>query len=328
MGALLALAGTALYATTNVLVRRASRRGWVGDGYLLTVAFNAVAVALALAWVAAAGGLPPLAPAGLLAFAGAGLTTTFLGRRLLFASLALIGPARSLPFKVTAPIFTVLLACLFLGEPLSGALLVGIAAVAAGLWLLSRDRVEQSLRHTAVTVARHPEGAEPSSAPAGPAGRPPTPARLWSDPVTRRGAALALLSGASFGVGHFLRKVGLLGVPSELVGIAVGAWVALGAGWLLRMVEGPPPSPPGRSGLRRVAPWEFWAGGLFTTLGLLLQFTALRHMPVSTASVIFASEPLLSLGVGLFLLNDELPTWRAALSAVLVFGGIAVVVSS
>ena len=318
MGVLVALAGTALYGTTNVLVRRGSRHGLVGDGYLLTVLFNALTFGVALAWLAAAGQLPPLNVAGLLAFAGAGLTTTFLGRRLQYAALAIIGPARAIPFKVTSPIFTVLLAHLFLGETLSAGLVLGVAAVATGLWLLSRERVDEAVRQTAAAGAQA-EGLGEKAA--------DQPRWLWTDPAFRKGAALALLSGASFGVGHFLRKLGVLEIPSEFAGVAVGSWVALGAGWLARMVEGPrtPAPSAARPGW---LPWEFWMAGTFTTLAVFLQFVAVRLMPVSTVSVIFASEPLMSIAAARFLLHDEVLTRRAIVSAALVFGGIAVVIAA
>lgn len=322
-GLLAALASTALYGTVDVLVRRGSRHGSVGDGFALTVLFNALAFGGALAWLAAAGQVPPLNASGLLAFAGAGLATVFLGRRCLFGALALIGPARSLPFSVTSPIFSVLLAYLFLGEALSADLLTGISAVGAGLWVLSRDRIEEAVKAPAVAATQADR----------PAGRPPVqrPQPLWADPVSRKGVMLALLSGASFGTGHFLRKLGLFHIPSEVTGTAVGAWVAVVASWLLR-APGSPRAGGSHSVLSTGArmtslPWEFWVGAVLTTLALFLQYAALRMMPVSTASVIFAAEPLMSLGAALFLLRDEIPSWRAVVSAVLVFGGLAIVVT-
>lgn len=329
MGVVLALAGTGLYALTNVLVRRASRQGGLGDGYLLTVLFNALTFGAVLFWMQLAGMLPPLRPGGLASFVAAGLATTFLGRRLLFSALACLGPARSLPFKVTSPVFTAILAALFLQEPLSPALLGGIAAVAVGLWLLSREQVQHEQEEAQEEPVPH--GAAPHRRP------------MWSDPVARKGALLAFLSGASFGTGHFFRKLGLLEIPSEWVGVAVGAWVALAAGWL---TSRPPRSHPsassrpsdpsypdgGRPGRRprRLAglPWEYWAGGVCTTLAMLLQFASVRMMPVSTVSVVFASEPLWSMAAARLLLEDEVLTWRVVFSAVLVVAGIAVVIQA
>ena len=327
MGVVLALAGTGLYALTNVLVRRASRQGGLGDGYLLTVLFNALTFGAVLTWMQLAGMLPPLRPGGLASFVAAGLATTFLGRRLLFSALACLGPARSLPFKVTSPVFTAVLAAVFLQESLSPALLGGIAAVAVGLWLLSREQVQQE----------EAQG-EPSPHGAATQRRP-----LWSDPVARKGALLAFLSGASFGTGHFFRKLGLLEIPSEWVGVAVGAWVALAAGWLTSRPPrshpsgSPRPSDPSYadgSRLRRPLqglaslPWEYWAGGVCTTLAMLLQFASVRMMPVSTVSVVFASEPLWSMAAARLLLEDEVLTWRVVFSAVLVVAGIAVVIQA
>lgn len=328
MGVVLALAGTGLYALTNVLVRRASRQGGLADGYLLTVLFNALTFGAVLAWMQLAGMLPPLRPGGLASFVAAGLATTFLGRRLLFSALACLGPARSLPFKVTSPVFTALLAALFLHEPLSPALLGGIAAVAVGLWLLSREQVQQEEAQEEPVL---PRGAAPHRRP------------LWSDPVARKGALLAFLSGASFGTGHFFRKLGLLEIPSEWVGVAVGAWVALAAGWLTsRPTRSHPagssrpsdPSYPDGSRPRR-PPWrlaglprEYWVGGVCTTLAMLLQFASVRMMPVSTVSVVFASEPLWSMAAARLLLEDEVLTWRVVFSAALVVTGIAVVIQA
>lgn len=311
-----------MYSTTNVLIRLGGRRAAADDGFLITVLMNAVVLGPWTLWLATQGVLPPLGVPGLVAFAAAGVATTFLGRWLLFASLSIVGPARSLPFKVTSPVFSILLAHLFLQERLSPGLLAGTAAVAGGLWLLSRDMVakEQAMLREAMVVASGaPGGAD------GPQQPHPRDPPVREAGAYRKGAVLALLSGASFGTGHFLRKLGLHYIPSEYVGTAVGAVVALTGALGVRSLRHPRPNREVLPHLQR-QPWEFWLGGVMTTLALWMQFSALRLAPVSTVAVVMATEPLITMAIAAGVLADERLTWRTLVSAGMVVGGVVAVI--
>jgi drug/metabolite transporter (DMT)-like permease len=83
-----------------------------------------------------------------------------------------------------------------------------------------------------------------------------------------------------------------------------------------------------------VRPWRersarrglFLAALFGSVLGLPLFHLALRALPSGVAAVLFATTPLFTLPLGLFL--GERHGWRAALGAVLGLSGVAVVVSA
>jgi len=318
MGIAFALLGASLFAAVNVLVRLAGRRGSTEDGWLLTVLMNAVVFSAVLAVLALRRALPPLEPAGLIAFAGAGVATTFAGRWLLFASVRAIGPGRSLPFKVSSPLFSIALAYLFFRETITAGLVLGTAAVGTGLWLLSREILRQEgLRRLAPLTAVEAGGGGVLPPVAG--------AATGVDPQGyRRGVILALLSGGCFGSGHFLRKLGLLRLPSEPVGVTIGTLVALLGALSVRTIAQRRGRVP-RFSLAGL-PWEFWVSGALLSLAVFVQFAALRLAPVSRVSVIMASESLLTIAGAALFVRDERLTLRAVGSAVLVFGGVALVV--
>jgi len=318
MGMIFALAAACLFATVNILVRLASRRGSLDDCWLLTVLFNAVVFSSVLAITALRREVPSLHPVGLVAFAGAGIATTFAGRRLLFASVRAIGPGRSLPFKVSAPVFSIALGYLFFREAITPGLVVGTVAVGIGLWVLSVEIIHQEhLRRLARYAAMEAsEGGMTQAI----SGGSVDPDRHWYS----RGVFLGVLSGACFGGGYFLRKLGLLQIPSELVGATIGSLVALAGATSVRTVAR-------RRGrltafsLRRL-PWEFWASGALLSVALLAQFAALRLAPVSRVSVVGAAEVLLTIAGAAMFVEDEHLTLRVIGSAVLVFSGVALVV--
>lgn len=317
MGIAIAIVASGLFAAVNVLVRLAGRRGSIEDCWLLTVLFNAVVFTSLLAVLAVRGEVPLLRPAGLLAFAGAGVATTFAGRWLLFVSVRDLGPGRSLPFKVSAPVFSITLAYLFFHEAVTSGLVIGTLAVGVGLWVLSGEILHQEhMRRLARYAAM--ESSEGAVTP--PISGGGVPRRGWYS----RGVAVALLSGACFGAGYFLRKVGLMQIPSEPVGVTIGSLVALMGATSVRTVTR-------RRGqtmpfsLRRL-PWEFWASGVLLSIAVFMQFAALRLAPVSRVSVVMASEVLLTIAGAAIFVEDERLTLRVIGSGVLVFSGVALVV--
>ena len=69
-----------------------------------------------------------------------GLTTVALGRFLNFTSVRINGVNRTVPIIGLAPLFSMMLAMLFLGEHLTIPIILGTISVVAGLILIVSDR--------------------------------------------------------------------------------------------------------------------------------------------------------------------------------------------
>ncbi len=76
----------------------------------------------------------------------AGILGVVLGDSLYIYALKLAGVSRAVPVANTYPLFTTLLAFIFLGEAVSPLIVAGALTVVAGLWLIS-PRVEEPLNH-------------------------------------------------------------------------------------------------------------------------------------------------------------------------------------
>jgi drug/metabolite transporter (DMT)-like permease len=135
---LLACLSAALFGAMSVALRIGLRR--VPDVELATVATLGVALAIAIVWAAAeipargvhAGGAWPFALAGLLSPGAAQLLVTHAVRE--------AGSSRTSMVFGAAPLVSVTIALIFLGEPLRAPLIVGAVLVVAGGIELARER--------------------------------------------------------------------------------------------------------------------------------------------------------------------------------------------
>src|SRR6187455_226725 len=135
MGIALALAAMLGFAVNILLTRSAVARMPVEAGFFVVLATN-IAFPAVLAGVEFAVRPVPLIWdwKGVGLFAVAGVVGTFLGRRLLFETVRLLGPSRASVFHSSAPAFALLGAWLFAGERLGAYELILVAVVWVGLW--------------------------------------------------------------------------------------------------------------------------------------------------------------------------------------------------
>ena len=131
-----ALAG-ALFGAMGVAVRVGLGRGGDGEGGAAVLA--AVAAVTALVPAAVAGG--EVAPGDLWPFALAGVFVPGASQLVFVQAIRLAGASRALIVVGTAPLLSVLLALVLLGEPFEPALALGtVLVVAAGLVLAGESR--------------------------------------------------------------------------------------------------------------------------------------------------------------------------------------------
>lgn len=258
-GVLLALLCAFGWGWSYVFVRRGQRaaRVSIDAGLFLTVltnnAFNLVVVAVA--WAA---GLP-LRPGWLavLWFALAGICTTFLGRVVVYRSVALIGPSRADALKVAQPIFTAVLAAIFLGEVLGARILIGMALVLGGAAALARES--------------HGPGAIPADR------------HRW-----RLGLVLGLSGAFLYGSGNVLRKAGVNAYASAIAGVAISAFAALLLITAMLLAQGRAKEM--HAALRR-PDREYVLAGAFNSVGLYGFFGSVTLLPVAVTTVIASVEP-------------------------------------
>lgn len=178
LGLLWALAAAVMSAFTAVLAHRPLRQMGLMAATLWTNFMNLLALAAWGWWTYEEG---QLSLDGLLWFALMGVTAYSYGRVVFYKALATIGPPRLMTISTTAPLLSLSLAVLFLGERPGPAVLAGTLLVIAGVILVSY---------------------EPSE------GR-------W----VQRGIVWGFASALSLGISVFLRKKGLAAMPN--VGLTV-----------------------------------------------------------------------------------------------------------
>jgi drug/metabolite transporter (DMT)-like permease len=259
---------------------------------------NQVCFTCAWIWFTWNGDLPPVQTEAVLLFLAAGLLTAGVGRWTLWAAIERIGASRAASYRVTSPIVTVALAYLLIGERVSFEALLGGAVIVLGLWLLTRET-------SGATAARPPKG------------------------QTARGLAigiaLGLASSVAFGSGQVFRKIGLGYTSLPLLGSLVGTVAALSL-FVLSSVRNESWRELLDPARLRTA-WPLLLSGLLTAAAQFSIFYSYERARVSTASVLGATEPVWTFLVGSLLMRrQEAPTWRLALSIIVICGGSALIV--
>jgi drug/metabolite transporter (DMT)-like permease len=222
-------------------------------------------------------------------FAVAGVVGTFLGRRLLFETVRLLGPSRASVFHSSAPAFALLGAWLLAGERLGAYDLALVAVVWLGLWF---------------TQARPGIGS------------PQVASEVW-----RKGMIAGLLTVAGFGFGNVLRGLAMREWSEALLGTVLATLAALAfqiaatrdwgrIGAQLRAAD-------------RTAIGLYVACGVATSLGSIFVTLAMTYMEIGLAVLVVHTTPLVIFPVSVFVLGsrEELMP-RTIFGALLVLAGI------
>ncbi|HTQ01498.1 MAG TPA: DMT family transporter [Casimicrobiaceae bacterium] len=301
IGYVLAVAALAGFSANIMLARLGSARLPMNTGYVITVTVN-IAFAALLFCVELAIRSGPLRwnAWGFFLFALSGFFATYLGRWLVYESIVRLGPAKASAFQVSSPLFTFLIALVFLGERLSVIALGGMLLTAAGLLLVSLQGA-RTKPSTATTDAPR--------------------ARRW----LRSGLLLGAGSSAAYAVGNVMRGAGVREWNEPIAGALIGA----GAGFAVHLVLGSGHLELARSlrhaNRRGIA--LFAASGVITIGAQMCAIAAMRFAPVSVVALITLCTPVFVFPLSYFFLhNDEGISVRTAVGAVLTLAGIAMIV--
>src|SRR5712691_8411204 len=219
-------------------------------------------------------------------FAVVGLIFPALVTFLNFASNRLTGPTVAGTISSTTPLFAVLGAMLFLGEPLAPAAAAGTASIVLGV------------------IALTARGAE----------RP----RTWATWVI----LLPLAGAAIRGGAQAAVKGGLALWPDPFVAVLVGYTVSCATIFAASRTLVPKDAAP----LNRGGILWFIAVGFCNGAGMLAMYAALARNPVSVVSPLVATYPLFTLALSALFLREERFGARVLLGVALTVAGVVVLV--
>lgn len=234
-----------------------------------------------------------LTPLSIVAFVGAGLTGTLLGRVFYFTSISKVGSSRTEPLKATQPLHATLIAIVVLRETVGLVHLGGIILIIIGVggitWEISRDNPQN-----------------------------------LSTSETIRGVLLGLSAALFFGIEPIWAKIGLTNQSPVLVGLtirtvtaSVGFFAYL---WLRRAL-------PTTSRLTTANTRWYIAAGIANTIFLIAYYRALQVAPVSVVVPLIQTSPLVVIILSVLLLPVRLEriTWKLTAGAGIIVGGAVVV---
>jgi drug/metabolite transporter (DMT)-like permease len=293
VGFALAIVAMFFFAMNILITRYAVARMPVESGFFIVLATNILFPAAIFAVEVTARAAPfGWNWKGVGLFALGGVIGTFLGRRLLFDTVRLLGPARASVFHSTAPAFALLGAWLLADELLGAYELVLVAVVWAGLWLT------------------HP----PAGSRAG--------EETLSASTLRMGMIAGLFTVAGFGFGNVLRGLAMRAWSEAVLGTVIASLAAL-ACQVVATRDWDKIRSQWRAADRR-AVLLYVACGVATSLGALFITFSMLHLEIALAVVVVHTTPLVIFPVSVFLLgNREQLSGRTATGALIVLAGIA-----
>nr|WP_242485236.1 DMT family transporter [Peribacillus sp. TH27] len=246
---------------------------------------------------------------GFFLFLIAGFFGTYLGRWFFFETIAKLGPTRASAFQVTNPIFTTIIAWLFLKEQLSSRDLSSILLILFGLLLVSyipqRSKNEIVKKRKVINFQPFPE--------------------LSFKGLVQSGILVALLSSLAYAIGNVIRGAAILNWDQPILGGALGALL----GFVLHVAT----SKSKRNFWRQfkeadiTGVWLYVISGIITISAQISVIASMRYIPISVANLITLSTPILVTPVSYFLFkNQEGITYQTLIGIGLVLSGLVFIV--
>jgi drug/metabolite transporter (DMT)-like permease len=291
MGVVLALLAMLSFATNIMITRYAVARMPVESGFFVVLATNILFPALLFPFELAARAAPwSWNWKGAAMFVLGGVIGTFLGRRFLFDTVRILGPARASVFHSTAPAFALAGAWLLADERLGWYEILLMAIVWIGLWFTQ------------------PRTGSPA-------------AGGLSATSLRRGMLAGLLTVAGFGMGNVVRGLAMRDWDEAIFGTVVSSVAAL----LCQLVatrDWKRIAAQFRAA-DRTALLLYVGCGVSTAFGSIFVASSMVHMEIALAVLVVHTTPLVIFPVSVLILkNREALTPRTLLGAMLVILGI------
>jgi drug/metabolite transporter (DMT)-like permease len=294
-GQLLALISAVAFAFSNVFISKGASGG--GDrgvmfSVLVTMVFSG------LLWLTLEGGsLSTSNPddwwTGIGWFVLAGILAMVFGRTLLFASIRKLGVTRASAVKRLNPFFSVLLALVLLGEPVTGMDGIGIVAIALAFGLLIRRSFQSSAAKVEAQTA----------------------------PLSLASYGWGVGSALSYALAYITRKYGLLLVAAPAFGTMVSA-VSGFTFFVIASIFVAQYRANFRNMFRNLNVWLVMAA-ITVSLGQILLFAALFYEKVSTVVMIASLEIFISSFLSVVVFRTEArPDLETYIAAAIATAGV------
>ena len=276
-----ALGNAFLFALHNMLTKKALRYSNPATAVISSLLINIVFLwGVSILFVP----LSSLSSASILIFVVVGFFQPGLTRLLTYKGIDALGVAITDPIRATTPLFSAMMAIIFLGEKITLPIIVATLMIIAGITLLSWRAGSLKLVGSAVF--------------------------LWY-PITA-----SALAGAT----QVVRKFGLAAVPHPFLAAAVTATssfvVSLVTLWYVEKTQE-------TWKMNRHCFWWFVAAGVTISLGMVCIYYALDLGKVSVVIPISSTGPFFSLILAAIFLRDvERVTLRIVMSASMIVAGV------
>lgn len=281
---LYALTNAFLFALHNILIKKALGNSNPATGVISSLSINVVFLwSVAILFVP----LGSLTSASILIFVAVGFFQPGLTRLLTYKGIDTLGVALTDPIRASTPLFSAIMAIIFLGEQITLPIVIATIMIIGGITLLSWQSGSMKLVGSALY--------------------------LWY-PI-----AASALAGAS----QVVRKFGLAAVPHPFLAAAVTASSSLVISLLtMRYVERSQVS----WRMNRQCFWWYLAAGIVISFAMTCIYYALDLGKVSVVIPIASTGPLFSLILtALFLRDVERVTLRIVISAAMIVSGVAMI---
>jgi len=268
-GELFALAAAVFWSLHMIFAKKAQSKNIQSAnpvdpmiGLFITIFVNNVINIFALSFRHFALDPVPINSTGVIVLALAGLSNSFAGRGLLFASVSILGAAKTGLTKTTMPVFVLIGGVFVLGERFGQRAWLGIGIVLFGLFLMSLDTVRRENK------------------------------KLIDTAQLMKGIALGLSAAMIMGTGGVLRKAGVNAIPDTILAVSIGSFAALFACVTVLLIKGK-----GMEILLAVKNIDFnyMMSGVFASAALYTMVYSLRLIPVAITNSIIATEPLFTI---------------------------------
>jgi drug/metabolite transporter (DMT)-like permease len=291
-GDLVALAAALGWAATTVLARHISRAIPVVWYNALRLAIASAAMLLVAPWTLAGLDLARVSTQAMVLLVASVLVGFALGDTAFFESMRRIGVARAAPVAGSHPLVVAVLAVIFLGEPVTLVLMLGVVVIGVGVWLITTDQAGET--------------------------RGTDSGRGWLI-----GVVLALIAAVGWAGSTVMVRPALMEidpVAASTLRMPIATLVLSVAAWRLRRLD------PRRLVITpRTAVWLLFAG-LMTVASATLFLWSVEVVGAARTAALSSVSPIFSATMAVLLLGETM-TLRLALGmGVSVLGVLAIVV--
>jgi drug/metabolite transporter (DMT)-like permease len=365
MGELIAICALIMFSVNVIITKVASGRVDLNTGFLISISVNVLFSGLVLVTMLLTNGQTIEFHAwGFFMFVLSGLFASYLGRYLYFDSIAKLGPSKASTFLISNPLFTAVFSWLIFKEKLHAMELFAMLFALIGLFIVSyvpaNSREKGSVKLREVSNMRAIAGNGKVSSRVNELGTAEGSVKLTSriseldsgsreghktnkqnyrrasnwqsklrglkrlSGLAQPGFMLALMGSICYALGNITRGSAIQDWNEPVLGGFLGALTGLVLQLLLNKSTRTFLIDLRKADKRGV--WLYGISGILTISGQIGHIAAMHYIPISIATMITNSQPLLVIPLSYFLLkNQEGITVRTIGGSLMVLAGIGMI---